>query len=86
MVLSYLENFAQQNGFVGVVRTSAKTGLNINNSFSIVVREVFKREICGTNVDNDNPISTGVSNTKKSFRLDGKNAENDPSKKKKGCC
>jgi hypothetical protein len=45
MTQSYLEQFAMNNGFVGVLRTSAKTGFNINTAFSAVVREIFKREI-----------------------------------------
>lgn len=34
MTEEFLEEFAQEHDFIGVLRTSAKTGFNINNAFS----------------------------------------------------
>ena len=34
MTQSFLDEFAEQNGFIGAIRVSAKTGHNINQCFS----------------------------------------------------
>ena len=44
MTLAFLEQFAHEEGFVGVMRVSAKTGENVAQSFSMLVREVLMRE------------------------------------------
>lgn len=40
----YLEQFAKDNGFVAAIKVSAKTGQNVNISFSSLVREVLLKE------------------------------------------
>lgn len=44
MTQQYLNDFAAENGFIGAVRTSAKTGHNVNIVFSQLVREVLLKE------------------------------------------
>ena len=48
MSQEYLDEFAEMHGFVAAIRTSAKTGLNINTAFSELVRQVFVQEFSGT--------------------------------------
>ena len=38
-----LQQFAQDNGFCGSFRTSAKTGVNINESMEYLMRTIIKR-------------------------------------------
>ena len=38
-----LEQFAQDNGFCGSFRTSAKTGVNITESMEYLIRTIIKR-------------------------------------------
>ena len=38
MTQEFLDEFADQNGFVAAIRVSAKSGLNINQCFSQLVR------------------------------------------------
>ena len=38
-----LNEFAQNNGFVGCFRTSAKTGKNINESMEFLIKAVIKK-------------------------------------------
>ncbi len=45
MTQAFLDEFAENNGFIAAIRVSAKTGLNINQSFSKVVKEIFVKEI-----------------------------------------
>jgi hypothetical protein len=45
MTQAFLDDFAETNGFIAAIRVSAKTGLNINQSFSKVVKEIFVKEI-----------------------------------------
>lgn len=45
MTQQFLDEFAEMNGFMGAIRVSAKTGLNINMCFSNLVRQIFVREI-----------------------------------------
>lgn len=40
----YLEDFATNNGFAGMYRTSAKSGFNVTNAFSLLVREILKQK------------------------------------------
>ena len=37
------QQFAQDNGFCGSFRTSAKTGININESMEYLIRTIIKR-------------------------------------------
>lgn len=45
MTQAFLDEFAENNGFIAAIRVSAKTDLNINKSFSKVVKEIFVKEI-----------------------------------------
>ena len=44
MTQDYLEDFASENGFAGMYRTSAKPGYNVTNAFSLLVREILKQK------------------------------------------
>ena len=41
MTKTFLEEFASENGFVGVARVTAKTGENVNIAMSQIVREIL---------------------------------------------
>ncbi len=96
----YLDEFAEMHGFVAAIRTSAKTGLNINTAFSELVRQVFVQEFSGTQnqlgMEDDMYAAgrgtEGKSTVKQSFRLDDNNQNNkdNPKKstanKKSKCC
>jgi hypothetical protein len=41
MTQEFLDNFAEENGYIGALRTSAKTGFNINATFATLVRAIF---------------------------------------------
>ena len=45
MTQEFLDNFAEQNGFSAALRVSAKTGHNITQCFSQLVRGIFVKEI-----------------------------------------
>ena len=38
-----MEEFAERNGFCGCFRTSAKTGLNINESVDFLIDDIIQR-------------------------------------------
>mmetsp|Transcript_25294 Transcript_25294/g.28053 ORF Transcript_25294/g.28053 Transcript_25294/m.28053 type:complete len:101 (+) Transcript_25294:297-599(+) len=40
----YLTKFAQEKGFKGMFRTSAKTSKNVTNTFSLLVREILQKK------------------------------------------
>ena len=48
MTEEFLQEFAEEHGFMGVMRTSAKTGQNVNNAFSQLVRQIFVVEFSST--------------------------------------
>eukprot|EP00347_Sterkiella_histriomuscorum_P001075 403373426 len=97
MTEEFLQEFAQEHDFIGVLRTSAKTGLNINNAFSQLVRQIFVMEFSSTYNDggdqgiygDDRGSNRNGQDTKKlkqSFRLDQNGKQRSKSDKKKGCC
>ena len=45
MTQAFLDEFAEQNGFVTALRVSAKTGHNVVQSFSQLVRKIFEKEV-----------------------------------------
>ena len=45
MTQAFLDEFAEQNGFVAALRVSAKTGHNVVQSFSQLVRKIFEKEV-----------------------------------------
>ena len=45
MTQAFLDEFAENNGFIAAIRVSAKTDLNINKCFSKVVKEIFVNEM-----------------------------------------
>ena len=45
MTQGFLDEFAENNGFIAAIRVSAKTDLNINKCFSKVVKEIFVNEM-----------------------------------------
>ena len=47
MTQDYLDKFAHEYDFIGAVRGSAKTGHNINQAFSALVRSIFVKEFGG---------------------------------------
>ncbi|CDW86709.1 ras-related protein rab-32 [Stylonychia lemnae] len=95
MTQEFLENFASDHGFIGVLRTSAKTGHNINNAFSQLVRQIFVMEFSSTYQEDEqaqiygnggNLRGDGKSAVKQSFQLQNNQGNGKKDKKKKGCC
>mmetsp|Transcript_35562 Transcript_35562/g.41157 ORF Transcript_35562/g.41157 Transcript_35562/m.41157 type:complete len:105 (-) Transcript_35562:49-363(-) len=79
MTQSYLENFAYENGFSGIFRTSAKTGGNVTNAFSLLVREILKRK--AEQEENDEHEDNYHSARKQSVTLNKIKADSKKSKK-----
>ena len=69
---SYLDKFSNENGFSGAFRTSAKTGTNVTNAFSLLVREILKQK-----ADQEDDQSSKFGSLRNSVQL------NQPNKKKK---
>ena len=60
MTQEYLDQFAEENDFMGAMRASAKTGYNVNNAFSQLVRQIFIKEFgagAGAGDEGDNSAS-----------------------------
>ena len=78
-----LAEFANNNGFCGSFRTSAKTGLNISESMEYLIRNVIQRMEAVQSKGND-----VFSSERKSVALDpDKHTEVAQRKQKnKGCC
>ena len=51
MTFDYLKNFAEENGFIGAVCTSAKTNVGVVEAFSALVRNVLLRELAAEECD-----------------------------------
>lgn len=79
MTQTYLEDFSSGNGFSGAFRTSAKSGHNVTNAFSLLVREILKQKADNEGNEDNSRFS---SIRKQSVQL--ANAKN--SGKKKKCC
>ena len=45
MTAEYLQKYAKENDFIDAYRTSAKTGYNIIDGFSLLIREVLQQGI-----------------------------------------
>ena len=45
MTQAFLDEFAEQNGFVAALRVSAKTAQNVVQCFSQLVRRIFEKEV-----------------------------------------
>lgn len=45
MSFEYLKQFAEENGFIGAVCTSAKTGVGVTEAVSALVRNILLREL-----------------------------------------
>ena len=81
MTQNYLDDFATGNGFVGAFRTSAKSGSNVTNAFSLLVREILKQKADQDAKGDDSLRYSAV--RKHSVQL--ANVKSDKGKKK-GCC
>ena len=78
-----LEEFGSNNGFCGSFRTSAKTGLNINESMEYLIKNIIQR------MESMQSKGTEVFNTdRKSVALDPEkhNEVAQKRKQKDGCC
>ena len=78
-----LDEFAQNNDFIGSFRTSAKTGFNINESMSFLIKKIIER------MENMTSKNLDVFSTeRKSVALDpDKHSEvAQRNQKKEGCC
>ena len=51
MTFDYLKNFAEENGFIGAVCTSAKTNVGVTEAFSALVRNILLRELAAEECD-----------------------------------
>ena len=41
--MEQLNNFSEQNGFIGCFKTSAKTGENVSESMEFLIKDIIKR-------------------------------------------
>ena len=81
---STLNEFAKNNGFCGCFRTSAKTGLNINESMEYLIKNIIKRM-----EDMQSKGNEVFSTDRKSVALDPEKhnqAATNKRKKDNGCC
>ena len=78
-----LEEFGQANGFCGSFRTSAKTGLNINDSMEFLIKNIIQRMEAMQSKGNE-----VFSTDRKSVALDPEkhNEVAQKRKQKDGCC
>ena len=53
---AYLDNFAEENGFIGAFRTSAKTGKNVSQVFAAMVKEILKADLGAQPEEDDDSI------------------------------
>ena len=44
MTSDYLQNYAEENGFIGAVCTSAKTGVGVTEAIAALVRQILINE------------------------------------------
>ena len=79
---SELDEFAQNNEFIGAFRTSAKTGVNINESMTFLIKKIIER------MENMTSKNMDVFTTdRKSVALDpDKHSEVAQRKQQKECC
>nr|ADN96604.1 Rab GTPase 7 [Euplotes octocarinatus] len=82
MTQAFLDDFCSKNGFVGCFRTSAKTGGNVTNAFSLLVRQVLKQK--AEKESNENNEDDYANLRKQSIQLSASKAVK--KEKKKGCC
>ena len=80
-----LKEFAKENGFDGVFRTSAKTGLNINESMECLILNIIKR------MEDMTTQGNVVFNTNRASVVLNPNVHQEKSttaakRKKDGCC
>ena len=45
MTFNYLQQFAEEHGFIGAVCTSAKTGVGVTEAVSALVRQIIIKEL-----------------------------------------
>ena len=45
MTFDYLQNFAEEHGFIGAVCTSARTGVGVTEAVAALVRNILIREL-----------------------------------------
>ena len=78
-----LEEFSSSNGFCGSFRTSAKTGLNINESMEYLIKNIIQRMEAMQSKGNE-----VFTTERKSVALDPKNHEEAAQRRKQkdGCC
>ena len=62
-----LTEFANKNGFDGAFRTSAKTGLNINESMTFLISNIIKR-MERINIDIKKEMASSDTSGKKTYR------------------
>ena len=81
--ITTLNEFAQNNGFNGCFRTSAKTGKNISESMEFLIKDIIKRleEINSKGGDVNNRQSVALDPDKHNKEADAKRKQ-----EKSGCC
>lgn len=79
-----LKKFAEENQFVGAFRTSAKEGININESMEYLIKTIISRMEKMSEAEGKDAFEQN----RKSVALDPKQHVSNPSKKKKDdkCC
>ena len=80
-----LKEFAKEGEFCGCFRTSAKTGLNINESMEYLIKNILKRFENAKQNANE-PINDGNNKGDNNKKLNRENHNSKSQKDKGGCC
>ena len=80
-----LKPFAEKGGFLGCFRTSAKTGLNINESIVYLIRNIIKR-IEDFKQKGNLPIQDDINKCDNKKKLNLEKHSSKAQAKKGGCC
>ena len=62
MTQEFLDEFAEEHGFISALRTSAKTGENVIQTYSQLVREIFVQEFSTSQITTGKESIYGDSN------------------------
>eukprot|EP00343_Euplotes_focardii_P005236 CAMPEP_0205815490 /NCGR_PEP_ID=MMETSP0205-20121125/21305_1 /ASSEMBLY_ACC=CAM_ASM_000278 /TAXON_ID=36767 /ORGANISM="Euplotes focardii, Strain TN1" /LENGTH=70 /DNA_ID=CAMNT_0053101943 /DNA_START=18 /DNA_END=227 /DNA_ORIENTATION=+ len=65
----YLDSYAEENGFTGAFRTSAKTGHNVTQVFAHLVRNILKADLSNQQKEEEDLPYHMKGGVKPSFKL-----------------
>jgi 50S ribosomal subunit-associated GTPase HflX len=81
-----LEEFGNSNGFCGSFRTSAKTGLNINESMEYLIKNIIQRMEAMQSKGNEEVFNTNRKNVTLDPEKHNEVVTATKRKQKDGCC